>query len=273
MKTNPRYLSGVVGLGLLVGAGSSHAVLVAHYRFDEVGADLTNALDSAGGDQNATKNQGGAISSTAGQIGGAYDLPGNASLQAADAIGAGASAFTISVWVNMDDTPGYDGIYQTRNENWGINVEGGSAGALHYDYRFDNDPGGGSTGIDSAGGSAVVGTWQHVAMTWSASGNYIAYLNGVESVRTASINVATVYTAGSQLWNICDDPCCNGRELNAQIDDLAVWDEELSATQILQIYNGGLAGLDAPTSLVPEPGTATLALFGGLLVLRRRRRR
>ena len=259
----------LIGSASAVTAGLSHAALVAHYKFDDGSGSV--ALDSAGGDQNATTNQG-TVSWGSGVIGGAIDLPGNASLQAADAIGAGATAFTISAWVNMDDTPAYDGIYAARAENMGLNVEGGSSANLHFDVRYDNESGG-SQGIDTANGSVVTGTWHHIAMTWtsgSTSGGNV-YLDGV-NVGSAPTNAATTYQGHLSTWNIGDDPCCGGRELNAQLDDLAVWDEALTEAQIGLIYSGGNAGLDAPTALaVPEPSSALLGLIGALGLLRRRR--
>ncbi|MGJ8698153.1 MAG: LamG domain-containing protein [Verrucomicrobiaceae bacterium] len=272
---NTKQLLALIGATSTITAGLSNAALVAHYKFDE--GSGTTAADSAGGDQNAATNQGTVGWLTGGKIGGALDLPGNASMQAADAIGAGATAFTISIWVNMDDTPGYDGIYSARNtENWGLNVNGGNAAALAFDYRYDNPPinGGGSQGLDSPAGSAVVGTWHHVAMTWATDGvnsSGAIYLDGV-NVGTAPTNAAIEYSGHLSTWNIGDDPCCGGRELNAQLDDLAVWDEALSDAQIAQIFNGGNAGLDAPTALtVPEPATGLLSALAALTLLRRRR--
>lgn len=231
--------------------------LVALYRFDEVSG--TSAVDSATleGIQTANQNQG-TIAWTPGLIGGALDLNGSSSLQAPDAVGEGATAFTISAWVNMDNTPGYDGIYSARNtENWGLNVEGGSTENLHYDYRFDNAPidGGGSQGVDSPNGSAIVGQWQHLAMTWfvvdDGEGNLSTagdiYLDGVD-IGDAPNNATTFYSGFLSTWNIGDDPCCGGRELDAQLDELAVWNVALSAGEINTIYTNGLngIGLQAP---------------------------
>ena len=134
--TYSKRLKTLLGLSILGSTALSQATLVAHYKFDE--GSGTTATDSAGGDQNAATNQGTIGWTPTGKIGGALDLPGNASLQVADAIGAGATAFTLSVWVNMDDNPGYDGIFSARDtENWGLNVNGGSAANLAFDYRFD----------------------------------------------------------------------------------------------------------------------------------------
>lgn len=220
--------------------------IVALYRFDD--GSGTSAVDSAtlDGIQTANQNQG-TIGWTTGLIGGALDLDGSSSLQAPDALTSQATEFTISAWVNMDNNPGYDGIYSARDtENWGLNVEGGSAANLHFDFRYDNDPGGGSQGVDSANGSAVVGTWHHIAMTWTAlepsqGGFRDIYVDGV-MVGSANDTVADIYTGHLSTWNIGDDPCCGGRELDAQLDELAVWNVALSSAEIAQIHTAGLAG-------------------------------
>lgn len=229
--------------------------MVALYRFDE--GSGTSAVDSAvlEGIQTANQNQG-TIGWTTGLVGGALDLDGSSSLQAPDAIGEGAEAFTISVWVNLDGNPGYDGIYAARDtENWGLNVEGGSAANLHFDFRYDNPPvgSGGSQGVDSANGTAIADDaaagnngWQHLAMTWTAvtptnGGFRDIYLNGVD-VGGANDTVASEYSGYLSTWNIGDDPCCGGRELDAQLDELAVWNVALSASEIMTIYNDGISG-------------------------------
>jgi len=259
--------------GVVLSAPSSFGVLVAHYTFDE-GAGTT-AADSATADgaQDAATNQG-TVGWTTGLVGGALDLPGNASMQIVDPLGPGTTAFTITAWVNLDDAPAYDGIFSARNVNWGLNVNQTGTG-LAFDYRFDNSPGGGSSGLDSPGGSATVDRWHHLAMTWITDGANSTgkiYLDGVK-LGPEAIDTSLVYDAWdvNDRWNIGDDPCCGGRELNAQLDDLAVWDEVLTDQQITNIYNGGLAGVDAPTA-VPEPSMSLLAGIGLLGLIRRRSR-
>ena len=83
------------------------------------------------------------------RTGGALDLNGSSSLQAADALSPADTAFTMSAWVNPNTDGGYKGIYAGRHPpgNWGLNVESG-----HSDNRFANT-GGTSHGVltDRAG--------------------------------------------------------------------------------------------------------------------------
>ncbi len=271
---NLKSLAGVVLL--TASTVSSHAALVAHYTFDETSG--TTAADSAGGDQNATTNQG-TVSWVAGKIGGAVSMNGTASMQAMDALGPGTTAFTISAWVNLNELPAYKGIFSARNVNWGLNINQlpASAGPA-FDYRFANTGGAGSQGLDSDANSAVIGQWTHLAMTWEGNGTTMLgeiFLNGVKLTgagQSTTTAAATYPTWGANdRWNIGDDPCCGGRELNALYDDIAVWNEKLTDGQIAQIFAGGNAGLNAAAA-IPEPGAPVLGLFGALLVFLRRRR-
>lgn len=221
--------------------------LLALYRFDET-SGVVAVNSAAPGASDAQQNQGSIGWTTTGRIGGALELNGSSSLTAPDVIGADATAFTLSAWINADSANGYDGIYSTRDVNWGLNLEGNDGSTRHVDYRFANADNVGSTGIDSADNSIANGVWYHLALTWTADGaNNNVFLNGVD-IGDSNSNVATTYEAFDQTWNIGDDPCCNGRELDGRIDDLAVWGVALSASEIGSIYQAGLAGngLDTP---------------------------
>jgi hypothetical protein len=263
--TTLRSLAIFTAVGASLCAVRCGAELVAHYKFDDEVGDTAIDSATADGSQDAVQNQGdiGWTPIGEGRIGGALDLDGTSSLQAVDAVTSSATAFTISVWFNPRvDNPGYDGIYMARNENWGIAYEGSAQVDNNIDYRIDNDPGGGSLGFDSADGSITPGNWYHMALTWTTDGSFAtgkAYLNGtlVNSIdSTTNPSITTTYTGHLSTWNIGDDPCCGGREINAQIDDLAVFNTALDDAGILQIYNWGLVGKDATGADAPLPPLA-----------------
>lgn len=269
-------------LAALALAGYSHAGLVAHYTLDETSGNTAADSATADGAQDATKpgSSGGPLAWGPGVIGNAVILDGAQHLEAADAIGAGATALTLSAWINpaADSGESYHGIYATRSENWGLNIEGRfNDGNKHIDYRYDNQ-GGGSTGFDSPSGGILEGQWYHIALSWSTDGvdrTYNAYLNGVPLNPSVSSNVATVYQAAGQVWNIGHDPASLNRKFPGMIDDVAVYDMELNAANIAAIYAGGLAGLNAAqVGIVPEPSTVMLSLLAasgfGVVGMRRR---
>lgn len=239
--------------------------LISYYNFDEGVGSLANDTAPFGNPETAMTNQGTVSWETANPLIGSasLDLPGNASMQVADALGTAgpdggpATAFTLMAWVNMDDNPGYDGIFQTRTENWGLNVNGTS-----FDFRFDNS-GGGSVGLDSAAGTASVGEWRHIAMSWESDGiggwTGRFYVDGVLAGPIASQatnpSVTSIYSATGQLWNIGDDPVANGRELNAQLDDLAIFSSALSDEDIEAISDFGRIGVPL-SAMVSSPFTS-----------------
>ena len=61
----------------------------------------------------------------------------------------------------------------------------------------------------------------------------------------------------------------NGREFNGLIDDIGLWDRELSATEVALIYSSGQNGISL--GQIPEPTTGLLGLLGVALILRRRK--
>ena len=102
-RFNCVLMAAMASLGL---CSPTDADLVALYTFDEGSGSTAQDSATNEGFQTAQQNQGTIGWTTEGVIGGALDLPGDASLQAADAIGEGATALTIAVWVNMDVTRG-----------------------------------------------------------------------------------------------------------------------------------------------------------------------
>lgn len=263
-------------IAVAIGSPSlSQAALVSLWTLDDTSNGV--AIDSVGGNsatwQNGTNTN---LANAAGQIGGAADLSdvngGNNYFQMnlPELIGAGGLSF--SAWINNDANGGYNGIFMTRtfngqtNNSWGLAIENDPN--TRFDARADGP------GIDSADGSVSPdGSWKHLAMTWDGSTQvFTSYLNGVLAATgtTAGEGIgATIAGPDSGPWYIGYDDCCGGnRDFDGRIDDVAVWDNVLSAAEINTIYQNGLSGVG-----VPEPGSSMLAVFGlAALMLRRSRR-
>lgn len=237
--------------------------LISYYNFDENAG--TAAADTAPlGTPEHARTSTGTIGWGAPLIGtSSLDLPGNADMGAADAIGqlADPSAFTLAAWVNPDSNSlagNYNGIFMTRAENWGLAINNQGAATLAYDYRSDNalSGSGGSVGLDSPPGSAVVGTWQHLAMSWTGDGSTFTgkiYLDGVllETIdEVTHPGISRVYSAAGQTWSIGNDM---DRRLDGQIDDLCVFGTALSDEDVMAIADAGRAGIPATDLLPPDP--------------------
>lgn len=255
----------------------ARAALVSLWTLDDTSSGT--AVDSISGNNATWQNAGANLANAAGQIGGAADLTDNGTGTANNYFQMtipqliGATGITFSTWINNDANSGYTGIFMTRtfngqtNNSWGIAIEPGGA-SWRYDARVDGP------GIDSADDAILVdGNWKHLALVWDGSSqSFTSYLNGIavnSGTTTTDANFGGPAIAGpnSGPWYIGYDDCCGGgRDFDGRIDDVAVWDNALSAAEINSIYQNGLNGIG-----VPEPSVSLFGLLGGLLLIRRRR--
>lgn len=234
---------------------------IAYYKFNEP-AGSTTLADSSGNGFDATYRDtenapsfGTGIQRGAWQgNGGALDSFITAEITAL----SGIEDLSISLWINPDGTPGFDGLFVTRTadvgitsgdppepalQNWGLNQQG--------------------TGIDARTNGAAtdstndltVGVWTHVAMVYDGfNGTNTIYVNGVASNDlggTAPVDVDWV-TGG--VWDIGDDRCCGGREWAGLMDEVALFDTALSATDVMDIFTDGSNGIALDGSTNPQPG-------------------
>ncbi|WP_442483256.1 LamG-like jellyroll fold domain-containing protein [Aeoliella sp. SH292] len=252
------------GLATAVTIDIQKEKLVALYRFDE-GTGST-AEDSAvlEGAQTATQNQG-SIGWTPGLIGGALNLDGASSLVTlSDALTNGVDAFTLSAWVKLPAPPttGYKGIFLIKNpaNTWGLAVKGVSNAPV-YEFRYDApaEGAGSSTGKNGPAGTVATDQWQHIAMTWTADRSLRDFfIDGVDVGNAGTSGVRDDYNGGLSGWalHIGDEACCAGRELLGQVDEVAVWETALSASEIQSIYTNGLLGIGLEAPMPPPAGDA-----------------
>ena len=106
------------------------------------------------------------------------------------------------------------------------------------EWRFTYEAGGTGRKVQhSAGTTDSDTTWRHFAMTWSASADELkAYVNGtiveepISSLGTFSGTIAAV-DFGSNT--------AGGAYFKGYMDEVAIWNEALTAAEITAIYNGG----------------------------------
>lgn len=142
-------------------------------------------------------------------------------------------ALSITAWVKFDSLSGFPMIYALGNYFDGYNGNGG-----HQFYSSSNKV----AFFDTATGGAPsyssttlsTGTWYHLAVTRSASRGITFYVNGSSAgthTRTGSPSTGTLDI------NIGSDS--GGNYLNGLIDEVAVFNSVLSASDISSIYNSG----------------------------------
>jgi Concanavalin A-like lectin/glucanases superfamily len=246
------------------------AKVLDHWRFDEltglVAADSGGLVANNATWQDATSAN---LSWGPGLIGNAAVLTGELGSSNVFNVGSieadGVTQLSYSVWVKPNLAQlgsGGDldnkGIFTTgtltalRSGGPTANQFWGATWSTQNKFRID------ATGTFNSApiydGTETEPEWIHLAFTWDGTaGNANAgdevvktYINGV-LVNTATRNVSQIIDDGS--WQIGRDRTFAGRTFGGMIDDLAVWDQVLSEEQIGLIYNGGLAGDDAITSL------------------------
>lgn len=169
------------------------------------------------------------------------------------------SAMTISAWVKPVGNVGWDGVLAKNPSGGSLNNHAGN-----YELRIENgnrrphflyQRGGTNDTAFALAPTAVVpeGVWTHLAVTAQAGGMVNFYLNGtfaealpVEATFGA-LNTNPLYIGSRADFATTYD---------GFIDDVAVFDEVLSAGQIRQLANG---------IIIPEPSAFLVAIMGALL--------
>jgi lysophospholipase L1-like esterase len=175
-----------------------------------------------------------------GQVNGALDFNGADQNLATAPVGNSTDAITVMGWINPDDLSGHDrGILSKKDafilevESTGIKVSFTILnGSSYREFEPDVFP----------GDDLQTGVWTHVAATFDGVTTTL-YINGTAvasevSTLNALGNSIQPYSLGwTSQTNFGTDRFFDGR-----LDEIAVYDRALSAAEINQLYNAGLAG-------------------------------
>ena len=160
--------------------------------------------------------------------------------------GSTDSAFSISAWIYRDGTTN-DGIVAkdaSSNREWAFYIYSGTLRMV----LFDNSSGG---YIGRRYGSTITnGEWHHVAATYDGGGaasDIKLYLNGtqVDNQDNSSGSYTAMENKGAEvrIGSKESDPLY----FDGKIDEVAIFDSELSASDVTAIYNSG-----SPDSLASQ---------------------
>lgn len=238
------------------GSGKSEAgSLLAYYPFDG------NGSDASGDGYNLTLH--GGVGFASGLFDQALDLHHNDAQYAARpvsdaAFDFGSNNFTVSIWVNFNNTSGE----QTLIEKWdgaggpGWTLTKPSDDSLRFATSFD--PGG---LLNSTPLSITTGTWHDIVVRRAGS-RWTMDFDG--QVVASTTNTAAIAAASNPLL-IGRRDAADGRDfsVNGRLDEAAIWNVALSDAQVETLWNGGMG---TPANLVissiPEPSSAVLLMMG-----------
>ena len=173
--------------------------------------------------------------------------------------GANDNPFSLSAWINIDSLSDHRPIITKRasgQREWQFFVL--STGQLYLEFEDETV---GSTPrmiAQSPASSIATGRWYHVAATYDGRGGSAAtsgmklYINGVSQTLTLGTDASYVAMANTTAPVQIGAMTVDSNFFDGKIDEISVWNKELSSTQILEIYNEGV-----PNNLVKTKAYTT----------------
>jgi hypothetical protein len=235
-----------------------------------------NANDLTGGNNGTLQ---GSASFASGQVGQAFNFDGSSGYVSA---GNTASlrltqAITIEAWINPRSGPSGNNLTAIvtkwaqifsdtpDSDSYGLWL-GQSNGVVNL-FSAIHQAGGLEPHVQ--GGAIPLNAWTHVAMTFeSASGQYVAYINGQP---VASLTSPGAIITTSRNVFIGREDSYLPRQFNGLIDEVAIFNRALSASEIQAIFSAGSAGKcktggagtggPGPGPVGPTPGSVCDSAF------------
>jgi len=154
----------------------------------------------------------------------------------------GTGSVTVEAWINASDLSGNEitwgaGIARSTNADaigdWMLSVDDG--GSVHF--TLWENAGADTDGVAfTADGVITTNTWYHVVGKFNGTGKSI-YVNGQE-FSTSPETTATGWLVGNEIGRIFDTPATY--YFTGSIDEVAVYNRSLSASEIQDHYERGL---------------------------------
>ena len=114
-------------------------------------------------------------------------------------------------------------------------------------------------------------TWHHHVITATVSGADMInsyYLDGVLTRSETSVGAAANFSFTGLHFGDARDGATNDRDWDGLIDEVAIYNRAITATEADELYDRGIAGL----AVVPEPSSSALLGLGLSSMLLRRKR-
>lgn len=240
MSLSPRLaVATCLAIVLSSGIPETQADLVAHYTFDEgTGTTVHNSLGTLDAEVQNNTSPGW----TTGRIGsGALTFGGSDWAEASGNPLNGASSFSVTWWMNTTQGNKDAGIISADN--------GGSSRFMIWRNSSALFAGGSFISELDPGNYLNDGAWHHYALTKENNVGWQLYRDGV-AVDTATAQ-ATFTQGNNPLRFARHSNALEDRRWSGTLDDVAMWNETISAQQVALTYGlGTLAGVNAGDSAV-----------------------
>ena len=169
------------------------------------------------------------------------------------------SPFSVSMWVNFSNLT-TNCLYSKRNTNtdqeYGITQNSSS-----IEFLIRRNLGGDGYAYVTCNTSLSTGVWYHVVTTYDGSGGSSAingmkiYVDGVENTQVGATSNYTAMSNTSYPFRIGKlETSSSTYDLNGKVDETAIFNTELTSSQVLEIYNNG-----RPKDLTTFSGTAPIS--------------
>lgn len=152
------------------------------------------------------------------------------------------SGFSVTGWFRADViTPSGDRVILSSTQGGGVSFYLGSSCSSGM-LRFQAYIAGAYTGVCSAAGSIVAGQWYFAAGTYNGS-TLRLYINNGSATSLSAPGAMTWPTSSTVPMCLGAEPggaeCTDGNYWDGVLDDIRFYNRELSASEVLQLYNGG----------------------------------
>ncbi len=189
-----------------------------------------------------------------GEVGQAFSFAGNGASVLVNAPVYSPTAGTLMFWVLPTGAGSLTGSYDGTNRTPGLSVDGDG----NLDWEFGN--------LSAQGvGQVSLNQWSHVALTYSTANSEVninVYVNGnvvASAIATPLTSWYPQVAFGSYLGG--QNPSFTGA-----MDEVAIFNQALSAQQIQQIYNASSAGMCKPTLQAITVNPANPSIAPGILL-------
>jgi len=167
----------------------------------------------------------------------------------------GATEFSISFWFKTDLTFANQGIVfgnrDANNSNYGLAFAFGR-NWTKATYIYLNSPSVSTLfTVPTYTFSSNINVWTHIALTYDGATFKLYIDNGTPLTLSAS---GFTFVSGSNDFNIGKDSWssipANSKNYGGKLDEFAIWNTDLSSTQVSEIYNATSAGLTKDLSTI-----------------------